>query len=214
MFPRRLVVVLFFAAALALAATQPARADSVAPALLVVGDSISAAYGLTPGAGWVDLLAARLAAQRFPYRIVNASITGDTTAGGRARLPALLARHKPSVVVIELGGNDGLRGGNLASTRDNLATMVAAVQGAGAKALIVGMRLPPNYGAAYVREFEALFVDVAKAHKAPLVPFFFEGFGERNEMFQRDRVHPTAVAQPLLLDNVWPVLRPLLGPPR
>ena len=214
MFPRRLVVVLFFAAALALAATQPARADSVAPALLVVGDSISAAYGLTPGAGWVDLLAARLAAQRFPYRIVNASITGDTTAGGRARLPALLARHKPSVVVIELGGNDGLRGGNLASTRDNLATMVAAVQGAGAKALIVGMRLPPNYGAAYVREFEALFVDVAKAHKAPLVPFFFEGFGERNEMFQPDRVHPTAVAQPLLLDNVWPVLRPLLGPPR
>ena len=214
MFPRRLVVVLFFAAALALAATQPARADSVAPALLVVGDSISAAYGLTPGAGWVDLLAARLAAQRFPYRIVNASITGDTTAGGRARLPALLAQHRPSVVVIELGGNDGLRGGNLASTRDNLATMVAAVQGAGAKALIVGMRLPPNYGAAYVREFEALFVDVAKAHKAPLVPFFFEGFGERNEMFQRDRVHPTAVAQPLLLDNVWPVLRPLLGPPR
>jgi len=213
MFPRRpVLVVLFFAAALA--ATQPARADSVAPALLVVGDSISAAYGLTPGAGWVDLLAARLATERFTYRVVNASITGDTTAGGRARLPALLAQHRPSVVVIELGGNDGLRGGNLASTRNNLAAMVAAVQRAGAKALIVGMRLPPNYGAAYVREFEALFVDVARAHKAPLVPFFFEGFGERDEMFQPDRVHPTAVAQPLLLDNVWPVLRPLLGPPR
>ena len=214
MFPRRLVVVLVCAAALALAAMQPARADPAASALLVVGDSISAAYGLTPGAGWVDLLAARLAAQRYPYRVVNASITGDTTAGGRARLPALLAQHRPSVVVIELGGNDGLRGGNLASTRNNLAAMVAAVQRAGAKALIVGMKLPPNYGAAYVREFEALFVDVARAHKAPLVPFFFEGFGERDEMFQPDRVHPTAVAQPLLLDNVWPVLRPLLGPPR
>jgi acyl-CoA thioesterase-1 len=211
---RRLVIVLFSAAALALAAMHSARAAPVAPPLLVVGDSISAAYGLTPGAGWVDLLAARLAAQRYPYRVVNASISGDTTAGGRARLPALLAQHKPTIVVIELGGNDGLRGGNLASTRDNLATMVAAVQRAGAKALIVGMKLPPNYGAAYVREFETLFVDVAKAHKAPLVPFFFEGFGERNEMFQPDRVHPTALAQPLLLDNVWPVLHPLLGPPR
>ena len=178
------------------------------------GDSISAAYGLPPGAGWVDLLAARLAGERYAYRVVNASITGDTTAGGRARLPALLAQHKPAIVVIELGGNDGLRGGNLASTRDNLAAMVAAVERAGAKALIVGMKLPPNYGAAYVREFDALFVDVAKAHKAPLVPFFFEGFGERNEMFQPDRVHPTAPAQPLLLDNVWPVLRPMLGPPR
>jgi acyl-CoA thioesterase-1 len=215
MFLRRLVVVvLFSAAALAFAGAQPARADPVAPALLVVGDSISASYGLTPGTGWVDLLAARLVAQRYPYRVVNASITGDTMAGGRARLPALLAQHKPAIVVIELGGNDGLRGGNLASTRDNLATMVAAVQRAGAKALIVGMRLPPNYGAAYVREFDALFVDVAKAHKAPLVPFFFEGFGERNEMFQPDRVHPTALAQSLLLDNLWPMLRPLLVPPR
>ncbi len=211
---RRLVVLLFCAVALALPAIRPAGAAPVAPVLLIVGDSISAAYGLPPGAGWVDLLAARLAAQQYPYRVVNASISGDTTAGGRARLPALLAQHKPAIVAIELGGNDGLRGGNLSSTRDNLATMVTAVQRAGAKALIVGMKLPPNYGAAYVREFDALFVDVAKAHKVPLVPFFFEGFGERNEMFQPDRVHPTASAQPLLLDNVWPVLRPLLGPPR
>ena len=213
MFPR-LIVALFSAALLAHAAMTSARADSGAPALLVVGDSISAAYGLAPGAGWVDLLAARLAAQRYPYRVVNASISGDTTAGGRARLPVLLAQHKPAIVVIELGGNDGLRGGNLASTRANLATMVAAVQHAGAKALIVGMRLPPNYGAAYVREFQALFVDVASARRTPLVPFFFEGFGERNDLFQPDRVHPTALAQPLLLDNVWPVLRPLLGPLR
>ena len=196
---------------LVLAAAPCARADPGAPVLLVVGDSISAAYGLPPGAGWVDLLAARLAAQRYPQRVVNASITGDTTAGGRARLPALLAAHKPAIVVLELGGNDGLRGGNLGSTRENLGAMVAAVQSAGAKPLLVGMRLPPNYGAAYVREFDALFAGVAKARKAPLVPFFFEGFGERNDMFQPDRIHPTATAQPLLLDNVWPALLPLLG---
>jgi len=205
----------FLAFALAaMAALVPARADPGAPVLLVVGDSISAAYGLPAGAGWVDLLAARLAAQRYPHRVVNASITGDTTAGGRARLPALIARHQPAIVVVELGGNDGLRGGNLGSTRENLAAMIASVQSAGAKALLIGMQLPPNYGPAYVREFSALFAGVAKSHKTPLVPFFLEGFGDRNELFQADRIHPTAAAQPLLLDNVWPVLRPLLGPPR
>ena len=152
--------------ALAFAVAPSAAADARVSTLLVVGDSISAAYGLAPGTGWVDLLAARLAAQKFPYRVVNASITGDTTAGGRARLPALLATHKPAIVVIELGGNDGLRGGNLASTRDNLAAMVAAVQGANAKPLLIGMKLPPNYGAAYVREFDALFAGVARAPSA------------------------------------------------
>jgi acyl-CoA thioesterase-1 len=191
-----------------------ARGGDPSPTLLVVGDSISAAYGLAPGTGWVDLLSARIAAQKLPYRVVNASITGDTTAGGRARLPGLLATHKPAIVIVELGGNDGLRGGNLGSTRDNLAAMVAAVQKANARPLIVGMRLPPNYGAAYVREFDALYASVARAAKAPLVPFFFEGFGERNDLFQPDRIHPTAAAQPLLLDNVWPVLLPLLGPRR
>ncbi len=195
---------------LALAAAPCPHAAAAQSTLLVVGDSISAAYGLAPGTGWVDLLAARLAAQKLPYRVVNASITGDTTAGGRARLPALLAAHKPSIVVIELGGNDGLRGGNLASTRDNLAAMVAAVHGANAKPLLVGMKLPPNYGATYVREFDALFASVARAGKAPLVPFFFEGFGERSDLFQPDRIHPTAAAQPLLVDNVWPALLPLL----
>lgn len=199
---------------MALAAPAPAHADSAAPVVLVVGDSISAAYGLPPGVGWVELLSKRLASERYPHRVVNASITGDTTAGGRARLPALLARHKPAVVVLELGGNDGLRGGNIASTRDNLATMVVTVQHAGVKALIIGMKLPPNYGATYVRQFEGVFADVATSAKVPLVPFFFDGFGERNEMFQADRVHPTAAAQPLLLDNVWPKLLPLLGKPR
>lgn len=199
------------ALALSLACATSARAGEASSTLLVLGDSISAAYGLAPGTGWVDLLSARVAAQKLPYRVVNASITGDTTAGGRARLPGLLATHKPAIVIIELGGNDGLRGGNLGSTRDNLAAMVAAVQKANAKPLIVGMKLPPNYGASYVREFDALYESVARAAKAPLVPFFFEGFGERNDLFQSDRIHPTAAAQPLLLDNVWPTLLPLLG---
>jgi acyl-CoA thioesterase-1 len=189
-------------------------AEPTGPVVLIVGDSISAAYGLAPGTGWVDLLSSRLAAERYPLRVVNASITGDTTAGGRARLPVLLSRYKPAVVVLELGGNDGLRGGDLDATRDNLAAMVEQAQRAGAKPLIVGMKVPPNYGGAYVRKFDALYEDVAKAHKAPLVPFFFEGFGEKRELFQPDGIHPTAAAQPLLLDNVWPQLRPLLGKPR
>lgn len=197
-------------AMVAVAGLPFAHGGEAPPTLLVLGDSISAGYGLAPGTGWVDLLSARITAEKLPYRVVNASITGDTTAGGRARLPALLATHKPAIVIIELGGNDGLRGGNLQSTRDNLATMVAAVKKANAKPLIVGMRLPPNYGAAYVREFDALYANVARDAKAPLVPFFFEGFGERNDLFQSDRIHPTASAQPLLLDNVWPVLLPLL----
>jgi len=202
------------AAALAvLAALAPVRAGALAPLVLVVGDSISAAYGLPPGAGWVDLLSERIAGERYPHRVVNASITGDTTAGGRARLPALLQRYRPAVVVLELGGNDGLRGGNLASTRDNLDAMVTAIQRTGAKPLIIGMKMPPNYGARYVREFDGLFAEVARSRKVPLVAFFFEGFGERNEMFQQDRIHPTAAAQPLLLDNVWPELRRLLGKP-
>ncbi len=210
----RVVARIASVAALALAASLYARADPGAPALLVVGDSISAGYGLPAGAGWVDLLAARIEAERYPVRVVNASITGDTTAGGRARLPALLARHKPSTVVIELGANDGLRGGNLQAARTNLDAMVVAIQHSGAKVLIVGMKLPPNYGPAYTREFAAMFAEVASARKVALVPYLFEGIGERNELFQPDRIHPTATAQPRLLDNVWPALKPLLARPR
>ena len=210
----RSVRAIALAAFVLLVALAAARAQPTAPVVLIVGDSISAAYGLAPGTGWIDLLSARLAAERYPHRVVNASITGDTTAGGRARLPALLMRYKPAVVVMELGGNDGLRGGDLNATHDNLAAMVDEAQRAGAKPLIVGMKLPPNYGGAYVRRFDALYVDVAKAYKVPFVPFFFEGFGEKSELFQADRIHPTAAAQPLLLDNVWPQLRPLLGRPR
>jgi len=202
------------AVALVVGAPAPLTAQSAAPTLVVVGDSISAGYGLPAGAGWVDLLVARLKERGYPQRVVNASITGDTTAGGRARLPALLKQHRPAIVVVELGGNDGLRGGDLKATRENLDAMVTAIQHSGAKALIVGMRLPPNYGPAYTREFDTLYMAVSNAHKAPLLPYFFDGIGEHNDLFQPDRIHPTAAAQSRLLDNVWPVLLPLLGKPR
>jgi acyl-CoA thioesterase-1 len=183
------------------------------PVILVVGDSISAGYGLPSGAGWVALLQKKLAAQHSPYRVVNASISGDTTAGGRARLGALLQQHRPAVTVIELGGNDGLRGGNLEAMRENLDAMIASAQKAGSRVLVVGLRLPPNYGPAYVQRFAATFAEVAKARKAALVPFFFEGFGEDNAMFQPDGIHPVAAAQDKLLDNLWRELEPLLGAP-
>jgi acyl-CoA thioesterase-1 len=204
----RLSVVLF--AALALGAVAPARA-AAAPVLMVLGDSISAGYGLAAGDGWVHLLDARLKREGYPYEVVNASISGDTTAGGRSRLPALLAQHHPRVVIVELGGNDALRGGNLDATRANLDAIVAAVQASGARPLIVGMQVPPNYGSAYVKAFGALFGDVAKARKASLVPFVFEGFGDDLSQFQADRVHPVAAAQARILDNVWPKLVPLLS---
>ncbi len=195
---------------LAAAPLSSAQGQGSAPVLLVVGDSVSAGYGLSNGQGWVQLLGSRLESEGFRYRVVNASISGDTTAGGRARLPSLLAQHKPAVVIVELGGNDALRGGKLATTRDNLDAMVAASQAAGAKVLVVGMEVPPNYGPAYAREFKELFASVAAARKVPVVPSFFAGFGEDLAMFQSDRIHPTAQAQPRLLDNVWPQLKPLL----
>jgi len=184
-----------------------------APVILVVGDSLSAEYGLKAGDGWVALLQARLAQQKKPYRVVNASISGDTTSGGRSRLPAALRTHKPAIVIIELGGNDALRGLPLASTRDNLLAMARAAQDAGAKVVVVGMQVPPNYGAAYGREFEGLFGDVAKQAKTGLVPFLLKGVADRAdalEWFQPDRIHPLAKAHPQMLDNVWPALKPLL----
>ena len=188
-----------------------AFAQAAAPVILVVGDSISAGYGLPRGAGWTTLLQQRLETEHYPHRVVNASSSGDTAAGGRARLAALLAQHHPAITIIELGGNDGLRGGNPDTLRNNLDAMAAMAQKAGSHVLLVGMRLPPNYGPAYVQRFEATFAEVAKARKIALVPFLFEGFGEDNAMFQQDRIHPVAAAQPKLLDNVWRELRPLLG---
>ncbi len=201
-------------AAVGTLALAPAAARAAEPpVILVLGDSISAAFGLPQGTGWTHLLGQRLAERGYPHRVVNASISGDTTAGGRSRLPALLERHKPAIVVIELGGNDGLRGGSLKSTRENLDAMVVAAQKSGARVLVLGMRLPPNYGPAYTREFDAIFSGVAAARKAALVPFLLEGFGDDMAYFQPDRIHPTAAAQPKLLANVWPALVPLLGRP-
>jgi acyl-CoA thioesterase-1 len=194
---------------LALGVSTALRAAE-APVVLIVGDSVSAGYGLAAGESWVDLLATKLKAEGYPQRVVNASISGDTTAGGRTRLPALLKQHRPAVVVIELGGNDALRGGNLAATRANLDAMVTAAQDAGAKVLVVGMQLPPNYGPTYVRQFAALFADVAKARNAAVVPYVFEGFGDDLAQFQSDRIHPVAAAQPRILANIWPALAPLL----
>jgi acyl-CoA thioesterase I len=184
-----------------------------APVVLLLGDSISAGYGLPAGTGWTTLLQRRLDAEHYPYRVINASISGDTTAGGRARLDALLAKNHPAVTVIEMGGNDGLRGGSLDAMHANLDAMTAAAQKTGSRVLIVALRLPPNYGASYVNRFDATFADVARARRAALVPFLFEGFAEDNDMFQADRIHPVVAAQAKMLDNVWPYLKPLLGEP-
>ncbi len=192
-----------------------AQAGKPGKVILVVGDSLSAEYGLQRGQGWVALLAQRLQQQTSPWQVQNASISGDTTSGGRSRLPTLLAQHKPAIVIIELGANDALRGLPLASSRENLAAMVTAAKAAGAKVLLVGMQMPPNYGAAYERDFEATFVEVAKAGKTALVPFLLKGVADRPEgidaWFQADRIHPLAKGHPMMLDNVWAVLKPLMG---
>jgi acyl-CoA thioesterase I len=206
--PVRTFLALLLAAGLAWAGNALAASD--APVLLVVGDSISAGYGLAAGQGWVTLLAERLAKEGYRYDVVNASISGDTTAGGRARLASLLAQHKPAIVVVELGGNDALRGGNLSVSRVNLDAMVTTAKATGAKVMLVGMQLPSNYGSAYVKQFEGMFVDVAAATHIPVVPAFFAGFGDDLSLFQNDRIHPTAAAQPRLLATVWPTLQPLL----
>ena len=206
----------FSASGLLFALTARAAVAQVGPAprrVLVVGDSLSAEYGLRRGTGWVALLAARLAREGVAATVINASISGDTTSGGRARLPALLAQHKPAVVVLELGGNDALRGLPLASTQANLAEMARAAKAAGARVLIAGMAVPPNYGRQYGEDFVALFATVAKAEGAALVPFLLAGVADgpdADAMFQADRIHPKAEAHPRMLANVWPVLRPLL----
>ena len=190
-----------------------ARAASP-PLLLVVGDSLSAEYGIASGSGWVALLEKRLAQTKRAVRVVNASISGDTTAGGRSRLAALLATHKPTHVLIELGANDALRGLPLAATRDNLAAMARAARAAGARVLLVGMQLPPNYGRRYSDDFAALFAAVANEERTALVPFLLKGVADApnaESLFQPDRMHPTAQAHPRILDNVWPVLQPWLN---
>lgn len=197
----------------AAAAVGTPAAVAAGKTLLVVGNSLSAEYGLARGTGWVALLEQKLAREKIAVRVINASISGDTTSGGRARLPALLAEHRPTHVIIELGGNDALRGLPLDSTRANLAEMARASRGAGATVLIAGMQMPPNYGKRYADDFAALFANVAKAESAALVPFILKGIADGPQalrLFQPDRIHPTEEAQPEMLDNVWPVLAPLL----
>jgi acyl-CoA thioesterase-1 len=183
---------------------------ALAGTVLVVGDSISAALGLDTRQGWVSLLQNRLQEGGFAHQVVNASISGDTSSGGLVRLPALLAQHRPQLVIIELGGNDGLRGQPPAQLQQNLARMVDASTAAGAKVLLLGMRLPPNYGQRYTQAFAQVFSDVAADKRVPLVPFLLEGIGGVPGMMQADGIHPTVAAQPQMLQNVWPALEPLL----
>lgn len=181
--------------------------------LLVLGDSLSAEYGLARGTGWVALLGERLAEHRAGWTVVNASISGETTAGGASRIAALLERHRPAAVIVELGGNDALRGLDLKATSGNLDRIVGASRKAGARVLLVGMQVPPNYGRSYTEAFEQLFRDVAQTHGIPLVPFFLDGVADDMSLFQPDRIHPGPGAQPRMLDNVWPALQRLIGPP-
>ena len=203
----RFVQSLFLAALWALASTGALAKSSQ---ILIVGDSISAGYGLSTGEGWVDLLTKKLNKEKIPAVVVNASISGDTTAGGLSRLPALLTKHNPNLVIIELGGNDGLRGSPVATAKANLLKMAQLSKASGAKVLIVGMQMPPNFGPSYTEQFAAMYVDVAKAVNAGLVPALLEKIGADLSKFQADRIHPTAAAQPALLDAVWPSLVKLL----
>ena len=192
------------------AASQASGAAAPPRTILVVGDSLSAEYGLRRGSGWVALLEKRLAAEGIAGKVVNASISGDTTSGGRSRLGALLAQHKPGNVVLELGANDALRGLPLTMTEDNLNQMAQAAQKAGAKVLLVGMQMPPNYGADYGQRFAGLFEKVARANKAALVPFLLKGVADLPDaakLFQNDGLHPREEAHPTILSNVWPELR-------
>ena len=180
------------------------------PVILVLGDSLSAGYGLRPGEGWVSLLERRLDAQGYEYRVVNASVSGETTVGGLERLPRALELHRPAIVVIELGGNDGLRGLPVAELEANLSALISDSREAGARVLLAGIRIPTNYGPRYTEQFFAVYQTLADRHGTALVPFFLEGVALRDHLFQDDGIHPDAAALPVLLDNVWPVLEPLL----
>ena len=217
--PTLAFVVCFSWVAGAMATTQPSESklatavsapSSSERAIIVVGDSLSAAYGLKPEEGWVALLAERLSQEGENIRVVNAAISGDTTRGGKARLPLLLDRMPPGIVIIELGGNDGLRGIAPGESRRNLTTMVETAKSHGYQVLLVGMRLPPNLGPAFTAAFEKIFIDISAEQAVPLVPFLLDGVALNPQLMQRDAVHPTAQGQPRMLDNVWPELAPLL----
>jgi acyl-CoA thioesterase-1 len=188
-------------------------ATASAATILVYGDSLSAAYGLPQEQGWVHLLAQRLHAEGFDYKVANASISGETTGGGRSRIEAALGTHRPALVIIELGANDGLRGGGLDAMRDNLEAIIDACRRSRARVLLVGIRMPPNFGAIYTEKFQGVFGEVARSRKVPLVPSLLDGFSANRDLFQADGIHPTAAAQTVMLDTVWKGLRPLLKDP-
>lgn len=212
---RRLgLALLGYCGLMAVAGQSGARVAAQGARVLVVGDSLSAEYGIARGTGWVALLEQRLQQQRPGTTVINGSISGETSAGGRTRLPALLQTHRPTHVLIELGGNDALRGWSLKTTEDNLTAMVALVKEAGAQPIVVGMQLPPNYGRRYADDFARVFQRVSERGGAPLVPFLLKGVADRSDArdwFQPDGIHPLARAHPVMLDNVWPVLRSALG---
>lgn len=183
---------------------------AAARALLVVGDSLSAAYGMEVESGWVALLGKRLKRENLDYQVINASISGDTTANGLARLPKLLTQHKPALVIIELGGNDGLRGFSLEQMKHNISMMITKAKHRGARVLLVGVQLPPNYGKTYTERFQAIYREIAVEQATVLVPSLLKGIGSRSDLMQLDRIHANAKAQPRMLENVWPHLRPLL----
>jgi acyl-CoA thioesterase-1 len=183
---------------------------SASKSLLVLGDSLSAEYGLPRGSGWVSLMQQRIIDEKIDASVVNASISGETTSGGRTRLPALLKQHKPAVLILELGGNDGLRGLSLAATQANLREIIREATASGARILLVGMQVPPNYGLDYSKRFAAMYQGLARERGVRLVPFLLEGLEDTDKFFQPDRIHPNQRAQPVMLDNVWPALRPLL----
>jgi len=185
-------------------------AGAAAPTVLILGDSLSAAYGIAEDRGWVALLQRRLEERGYPHRVVNASVSGETSVGGRNRLPRLLEEHRPAVLVVELGANDGLRGIAPSVFSENLTAIIAAGQAAGARVLLLGVRLPPNYGAVFNARFERVYASVADATDTVLVPFFLDGVAQDRGLMLPDGLHPAAEAQPRLLDNVWPALEPLL----
>jgi acyl-CoA thioesterase-1 len=188
----------------------PVTVFAAEKSILVFGDSVSAAYGIAQSRGWAALLGERLKREQPDYIVVNASVSGDTSSGGLARIGSALEKHKPAVVILELGGNDGLRGLPVAEMKKNLGAIIERSQKAGARVVVVGMRLPPNYGPDYTRVFESSFGELAKRYQAALVPFLMDGFAQKPELFQADQIHPTAAAQPVMEERVWKALRPLL----
>jgi acyl-CoA thioesterase-1 len=191
--------------------TWTAFALAAQPVILVQGDSLSSAYGMDDREGWVNLLRRRLDENGYPHAVVNASVSGDTTRDALSRIDATLERHDPEIVIVELGGNDGLRAFDVRTVDRNLRRILARIRENGAKIVLAGMRLPPNYGPVYTGAFESLYTELAQEFDAALVPFFMEGVATEPSLMQPDGIHPTAEAQPVLLDNVWPVLEPLLS---